>query len=110
MSGRASKVKGSRFETETVHLFQEHGVAAERVPLSGAAGGSYTGDVTIPVFGKDVKLECKRRAAGFKTIYGWMGDNYALVVRDDRCPPLAILRAEDLARLIYAAGVVQMEG
>jgi hypothetical protein len=107
--GKKSRDKGAQFERETVHLFQAHGVAAERVPLSGAAGGSYTGDVSLPVLGKDVKIECKRRAAGFKSIYGWMGDNYALVVRDDRCPPLAILRAEDLAKLIYAAGVVQME-
>ena len=106
--GKKSRDKGQLFERETVHLFQEHGVAAERVPLSGAAGGSYTGDVSIPVFGKDVRLECKRRAAGFKTLYGWMGDNYALVIRDDRRPPLAVIRAEDLAKLIYAAGVVQM--
>lgn len=108
--GKKSRDKGASFEREVVNLFQGHGIAAERVPLSGAAGGSYTGDVSLPVMGKDVKLECKRRAAGFKTLYGWLGENYGLVVRDDRCPPLVVIRADDFARIIYAAGVMAWEG
>ena len=35
--GKASRRKGDRFEREIVALFQAHGIAAERVPLSGAA-------------------------------------------------------------------------
>jgi Holliday junction resolvase len=35
--GRASRQKGNRTERAIVRLLQEHGFAAERVPLSGAA-------------------------------------------------------------------------
>jgi hypothetical protein len=47
--GRASRDKGNRLERAIVRLLQGHGLAAERVPLSGAAGGSYLGDLTVPV-------------------------------------------------------------
>lgn len=99
MSGLKSRNKGAGFEREVVRALQDLGLAAERVPLSGAAGGSYTGDLTCPVLGEDKKLEAKRRAAGFKTLYGWMADNYGLVIRDDRCPSLVVLRLEDFAKL-----------
>lgn len=94
-----SKRKGSGFERQVVAILQEAGIAAERVPLSGAAGGSHTGDVDCPVRGEDKKLECKRRRAGFKTIYGWLGANYALAIRDDHTEPLVVLRLTDFARL-----------
>ena len=98
-----SKRKGSGFEREVVQVFQEYGLAAEKVPLSGALGGKYTADVTVPLWGYDKRIECKRRRAGFKTIYGWLADNFALVMRDDKCPALAVVRLEDLARLIQIA-------
>ncbi len=64
--GKASRRKGDRFERECVALFQTHGIAAERVPLSGAAGGSFSGDVTVPILGIDRRLEAKIRRGGFK--------------------------------------------
>ncbi len=96
---RFSRDKGNRYENEIVNALQDMGLDAERVPLSGAAGGSYTGDLTCPVLGEDKKLEAKRRASGFKTLYGWMGDNYGIVIRDDRCPSLVVIRLEDFAKL-----------
>jgi hypothetical protein len=39
--GRASRDKGSRLERAIVRLFQDHSLGAERIPLSGSAGGSY---------------------------------------------------------------------
>ena len=95
-----SKIKGNGFEREVVEILQQHGIAAERIPLSGAVkGGSYEGDIRCPVRGVDRKLEAKRRARAFMTLYGWMGDNYALVVRDDRCQPLVLMRLSDWAGL-----------
>ena len=44
--GRASREKGNRTERAIVRLLQEHGFAAERVPLSGAARGRFGGDET----------------------------------------------------------------
>jgi hypothetical protein len=58
--GHAPKAKGSRFERAVVRLPQDH-----QVPLSGSAGGSYQGDLTVPVLGRDLLVECKSRANGF---------------------------------------------
>ena len=38
----------SRVERSIVAALQRAGFAAERVPLSGAAGGRFAGDVVIP--------------------------------------------------------------
>lgn len=95
-----SKRKGSGFELECVKLLQERGIAAEKIPLSGAVkGGRYEADIDIPIRGIDRKAECKRRRAGFKTIYGWLGDNYALFMRDDHTQPLVVMRLSDFAEL-----------
>ena|SRR6185437_9391959 len=96
-----SKRKGDGFELEVVHYLQEQGIAAEKIPLSGAVkGGSFEGDIRSPVRGVDRKLECKRRAQAFGTLYGFIGTNYAVVVRDNRTPPLVIMRLSDWAELV----------
>jgi len=45
MSGRRSRNKGARVERAIVQALQADGFAATRVPLSGAAGGRFAGDV-----------------------------------------------------------------
>ena len=82
--GRASRQKGDRFERQLVRLLQDHAFGAERVPLSGSAGGSYTGDFTVPLLGRDLRVEAKARATGFATLYGWLEGRDALVVKADR--------------------------
>jgi len=95
-----SKRKGDGFEREVVAELQEHGIAAERVPLSGAVKtDSFDHDIRCPVRGVDRKLECKRRAQAFATLYGFIGSNYAVVVRDNRTPPLVVMRLSDFAEL-----------
>ena len=97
----ASKRKGDGFEREVVAILQEAGIAAEKIPLSGAIkGGSFEGDIRCPVRGQDKKLECKRRAQAFGTLYGFLGSNYATVVRDNRTPALVVLRLTDFMELI----------
>lgn len=94
-----SKRKGTGFEREVVKLLQEHGLSAERMPLSGAAGGSFTGDVRCPVRGADKRFECKRRRRAYGTLYKHLGENFGLVVRDDDTPALVVLRLRDFAPL-----------
>ena len=101
--GKASRRKGDRFERECVALFQEHGIAAERVPLSGAAGGSFSGDITIPVLGADQRLEAKIRRSGFKQIQDWIAGNDAVVFRADRRESLITIRLRVFAELAIAA-------
>jgi Holliday junction resolvase len=103
MTGRASRDKGARMERSIVHILQDAGLAAERVPLSGAAGGSYVGDVSCPVLGEDWVFECKSRAAGFAQLYGWLGEHKGLVVKADRQEPLMVMRLSDFLRVLMVA-------
>ena len=98
--GKPSRDKGQREERKIVHEFQEAGLAAERIPLSGAAGGSFGGDVTIPIQGVDRLFEAKVRADGFKQLYDWLGSNFGLFVRSDRNPSLVVMRTADFIDLV----------
>ena len=52
MGGKHSRNKGASYEREIVNQLKEHGVLAERVPLSGAMKGNYSGDIKLgPVLG-----------------------------------------------------------
>jgi hypothetical protein len=86
-----------------VHFLQERGFAAERVPLSGSAGGRFSGDVSVPLLGIDRTIEVKCRGKGFRELYNWLaGAASILVVRTDRNEPLVVLRLS-LAAEIAAA-------
>jgi Holliday junction resolvase len=89
--GRGSRDKGNRAERAIVRLLQDHGFAAERIPLSGAAGGRYAGDLTVPVLGLDRRVEVKCRGNGFATLYRWLENRDLLVVRADRRELLVVV-------------------
>jgi hypothetical protein len=99
--GRGAKAKGNGFEREVVRLLQAMGIAAERVPLSGACKTPrFDHDITCPVRGVDRRLECKRRARAFATIDKMLSSNYALVIRDDRSRPMVVMTLENFADLV----------
>jgi Holliday junction resolvase len=89
--GRKSRNKGNRHERALVRLLQAAGFAAERIPLSGSAGGRFSGDVTVPLPGSDRKVEVKARGNGFRKLYSWLDGADFLVVRADRSAPLVVL-------------------
>lgn len=89
--GRSQRDKGARAEREFARL-----IGGERVPLSGAAGGSYTGDVV----GMGLKWEVKRRADGFRELYKWLNGKDALAVRADRREWLVVMPLERFLELI----------
>lgn len=89
--GRRSRDKGNRTERALVRILQDYGFGAERVPLSGAAGGSYVGDVTIPLLGADRVIEVKARADGFRELYRWLEERDILIVKADRREPLVVV-------------------
>jgi Holliday junction resolvase len=64
--GRWSREKGNRTEHAIVALLQDRGFAAERVPLSGSAGGRCIGDISVSVLGIDRTVEVKARANSFR--------------------------------------------
>lgn len=89
--GKAARQKGNRMERALVLQLQAAGFAAERVPLSGSAGGSYLGDLTVPLLGRDQVVEAKARKDGFRQLYDWLESRDLLVVKADRREPLVVL-------------------
>ena len=103
MSGAAPRQKGNRAERALVHFLQDHGFAAERVPLSGSAGGSYVGDLTVPLLGIDRTVEVKVRGNGFRELYAWLAGRDFLIVRADRREPLVVLPLKLATEIATAA-------
>lgn len=101
--GRASRDKGNRFERQVVDLLQEAGLSAERIPLSGSAGGKFSGDVSVAILGNDRTIEAKVRKAGFAQVYRWLATHYAVTVKADREETLICLRLKDFAELAITA-------
>ena len=57
----------------------------------GSAGGSYSGDLSLPLLGVDRIIEVKVRARGFAQLYDWLEGRDLLVIRADRIEPLIVL-------------------
>jgi hypothetical protein len=89
--GRHPRAKGNRTERALVRFLQSRGFASERIPLSGGAGGSFVGDIAVPILGVDRTIEVKVRGAGFRQLYSWLEQRDLLIVRADRRTPLVVL-------------------
>jgi Holliday junction resolvase len=105
MSGSKHRRKGSRIEREIVRLHTSIGIHAERVPLSGAAGGNFSGDVNIYAFGHDEaplvgEVKARKTGAGFVTLEKWLGENDALILRRDRAEPMVVIPWRTWCRLV----------
>lgn len=90
-----SKQKGDRAERKLVEALRGLGLEAARIPLSGAAGGHFKGDVRFRMPG-DTEFhtaEVKSRADGdgWKEIIRWLGNNELLALYRDRADPLIVL-------------------
>jgi Holliday junction resolvase len=101
--GRASRRKGNRLEPALVHALRTAGFGAERVPLSGGAGGRFAGDLSVPLLGVDRRVEVKARASGFRQLYEWLGTHDLLIVRADRAEPLVIIKLNLAVEIARAA-------
>ena len=110
MSGRRSRNKGSRTERSIVNALRASGIAAVRVPLSGAIGGRFAGDIVLPLMGRDLCVEVKARAAGFRELYSWLTDRDVLVVKADRQEPLVVLRLSLAAEIAKVGSAVPCFG
>jgi hypothetical protein len=101
--GCASRDKGNRLERAVVRLLQDRGFGAQRVPLSGSAGGSFSGDVTTPLIGRDLTIECKSRANGFLKLYAWLEGRDVVIIKADRRDALVVLPLRLAAEIALAA-------
>ena len=100
--GKFSKDKGARVERAIVNKLNAKGIAAKRVPLSGAMA-NYKNDVVLSWLGGEVDGEIKARADGFKEITKWLKPVKVLFLKADRQEPLAVLRLSDFTNLLMLA-------
>jgi hypothetical protein len=89
--GRSPRQKGNRTERALRHYLLQRGLSAERVPLSGSAGGRFAGDLLLTLAGRDLVVEVKHRGDGFAQLYAWLDGRDLLIVKADRRDPLVVL-------------------
>ena len=99
MGGKAPRRKGDNAERRVVNILRDNGIDAQRIPLSGAAGGAFVGDIRAIVGGETWLIESKKSGAGFKRLYSWLVPVKALVVCRDRDEPLVVMRMADFVKL-----------
>ena len=105
MAGKHSRNKGAGYEREVVNELKDNGIAAERVPLSGAMKGNYGGDIKIgPTLG--YIGECKRKKKGFTSIYNAFNQDNAdlLFCRDDGEKTFVSMRMETFVTMARQLG------
>ena len=102
MAGKKHRRKGDRVEREIVHLLRSHGIEAERVPLSGAAGGSFSGDVLIAgAYRAEVKA--RSNGEGFRMLEAWLEGSDLLILKRDRRPPMVVMDFKLCTHLLHSA-------
>ena len=102
MSGRRSRSKGARTGHSIVNALRASCITAVRAPLCGAAGGRFAGDIVLPLMGRDLCVEVKARADGFRELYCWLNGRDVLILKADRQEPLVVLRmslAAEIAKI-----------
>jgi hypothetical protein len=103
MSARCSRSKGARTERSIVNALKASGIAAAHVPLSGAVGGRFAGDIVLPLMGHDLCVEVKARAGGFRELYGWLDGCDLLIVKADCQELLVVVRLSLAAEIAKVA-------
>ncbi|MEM5854357.1 MAG: hypothetical protein QW228_08385 [Candidatus Aenigmatarchaeota archaeon] len=81
--------KGKRVEYQIRDLLRKLG-PCERVPCSGNAR-AFKGDLVLFLKDRELHIEVKARAQGFKQFYAWLEKVDLLIVKADRKDPLIVL-------------------
>lgn len=100
--GKRNRNRGANYERELVNAFKEHGLQAQRVPLSGATGYAKNDvEVTAGFDGKTVfSGEAKRRAGLPEYMTKALDGADFAAFRQDRGETLIVLRLETFAQLL----------
>ena len=97
----ASKIKGSRIEREIRDAHLKAGVPCKKMPLSGALGGEYAGD--LQVAGTLLaEVKARKNGIGFTMINKWMGNNHILFLRENNSEPKVVLTWDIYIQMLSA--------
>jgi Holliday junction resolvase len=99
MNAKNRRNKGNRVERELVKMHEEAGVEAERMPLSGALGGKYGGDLLID---NQYRAEVKARAngEGFIVLEKWLGEHDFLFLKRNNRQPMVMMNWDHYIALL----------
>jgi hypothetical protein len=97
--GRSAKRKGRRVEQELVRLLFELGLVCSRVPLSGAAGGNFSGDIQLELLGRVRTVEVKARRE-FRTLHSWLAGRDLVLLKADWQDPIVVLPLSLFAEIV----------
>ena len=89
--GRRPRDKGIRAERELARM-----LGGQRVPLSGAAGGAFGGDIKAMGLTWQVKVE----ADGWRRLYRLLETHDAVAVKADRKPWLFVMPIDTFLKLV----------
>lgn len=81
---------------------RQHGLAAERVPLSGKVRSRFGGDVSVTRLGIDRRVVRTRRD-GFAELCTWLAEHDFLILKRNLNEPLVVLRSSEAARFAAVA-------
>ena len=108
--GKRHRQKGDRNERRFIaKLMRDTGVSAVRVPLSGAMGGLYAGDVSIENNAMIAEVKARSTGSGWVTLEKWLGMDRPegpfdlLVLMKDRADPLVAMPWSTFCTLIGCA-------
>jgi hypothetical protein len=89
--GRRPRDTGLRWERDATRILNNYGIEAERIPLSGSAGGTFVGDIKLRLHDVEHIAEVKYRRADFKTLRGWLDGRDMLLLCAPRKQPLVVM-------------------
>jgi hypothetical protein len=80
------------------------GAAGRRHPAVKVSRAYQPGhDIVLSLIGRDLCVEVKVRADGFRELYSWVNERDVLIVKADRQEPLVVVRlslAAEIAKLV----------
>jgi hypothetical protein len=78
---------------------QGQGIVVEKISGMYKPGA----DLRVPLMGRDLCVEVKARADGFRELYCWLNGRDVLIVKADRQEPLVVLRMSLAAKIARGA-------
>lgn len=83
--------KGYRHENSTAKRWRARGLKCQRMPLSGALGGVFAGDLQAVLGGQNLIIQLKSLADGWKGIYSAIRDHDLLIIKSDNKDALVVI-------------------